>query len=372
MDNLKSLIPRQLTGDLRRGGWQMTGYVEGDTDAVEYGDNWVVEAKSGASFVDSQWREIFSGHILSDPETLEFSRYSSRIEVIAGTMNELLEGEALQAIGFTDQTTPSNDHQVNGLNFGEMIDHIIKRHCNAVYDATEMPDGVVTELDVDTTNSTALERFNVDKSDNIWRTLQQLGGGEQNGEFYNPFFDRRNKFYYQASPPFWTTPPVSKGTITKDHLRGTVKVKANAARPRDQIGQVSLTAYADYDTFYTATYPTNPARGKVLPPRKGIYANSQARANTLAQRLYDWLTRPYSLEIEIDPGLVLLGDDGRGLDLADKITLTYDGPVEDAISGAGVHLDFDAQDFFVYGAKVDFDPAGYMARAVLLLEMDPS
>jgi hypothetical protein len=372
MDRLKKLIPQSLEGDLRRGGWQLTGYVEGDTDAVAEGQNWVVRAKSGASFVDAEWREIFSGHILSEPESIEFSRYQSRIEVSAGTMNELLEGVNLQAIGFTNQATPANDHQINGLNFARMVEHILRRHCNAVYDDPTMPDGVVNSLTVDTTDSTTQGRFNVDKSDNLWRSLQDLGGGEEASEFYFPWFSRRNEFYYQAAPPFWTTPPVTKGIITKDHLRGAVKVVVNSARPRDKIGQVSLTAYANFDTFYNATYPANPGRGKILPPRKGIYANSQARADVLAQRLYDWLTRPYSLEIEVDPGLILLGDDGRGLDLGDKVTLTYNGPAEDTISGAGVHLNFAAQSFFIYGAKVDFDPAGHMAAGILLLEYDPT
>ncbi len=371
MNREVKLVPQKMTGDLRRGGWNLTGFVEGDTDAVSYGQNWVVRAKSGATFVDAAAREIFSGHVLSQPEVIEFDRYRSRIEVNAGTMNELLEGESLQAIAFTEQASPANDHQITGLTFGDMVDHIIRRHCNAVYHATTMPDGVITELDVDLA-STAQVRFNVEQSDNLWRSLQKLGGGESSGEFYIPFFNRRNKFYYQPAPAFWSVPPTSKGTITKQHLRGAVKVKVNNAQPKEKIGQVTITAYGDFDTFYTSSFPTNPGRGKILPPKKGIYANNQSRADTLATRLYQWLTRPYSIEIEVDPGLVLLGDDGFGLDLSDKVSFTYDGPAEDTTSGAGVHLNFAAEDFFVYGAKIDFDAQGKMAKALLLLEVDPT
>lgn len=369
---LPKLLPNKLTGDLRKGGWLMDGIIDGDTDAVSYGRNWRLMGKSGATFMDATWREIFNGHILVDPDEYEFDRFTSRIRIQAGTMNEFLEGESLQDIGFTSQASPANDHQIVTMNLGEIVDHIIRRHCNAVYNATTMPDGVVTELDIDTTNSTTLSRYNVYKSSNLWRSLQEIGGGDQSGEFYSCWFDRHNKFYYQPTPAFWTTPPTSKGNITKDHLRGQVRVKLNNNKPHDKIGQVQLTGYSSYDTFYNASWPANPARGKTLPPKDGIWTNSQARADTLAERLYKWLTRAYTVELEVDPGLILFGDDGDGLDLADKVTFDYNGPAEDSASGAGVHLNFSMQSFFVYGASIDFDAVGKMARGVLLLEQDPT
>lgn len=366
------LRPINLSGDLRRGGWLLEGELEGDTDAVSYGQNWQLRAKSGAgNSLDPEYRSIFDGHILSDPNEFEFNRLSSTIKIVAGTMNEFLEGEAVQAIGFSNNASPANDHQINGLDIASMVEHILRDHCNVVYNATTMPDGVVTSVNADTTNSTTMDRFNVDKSDNIWRTFQDLGGGDTGGEFYSVWFTRNNEFYYQPTPAFFVAPPTSKGTITKDHLIGTVKVKINNSLPRERIGQVELTAFGDYDTFYNAVYPTNPGRGKILPAKSGVWAQSQARANTLALQLYGWLTRTYTLQIEVDAGLVLFGDDGKGLDLGDKVTFTYDGPLEDTKSGAGVHLDIDS-DFFVYGADISFDVAGKAASAILLLEQDPS
>lgn len=366
------LIPLTLTGDLKRGGWTLTGRVGGDTDAVAYGENWRLMAKSGSDWYDADWREAFNGHVIASPDPLQFDRYASQAQINAGTMDALLSGEALQDIGFTSQATPANDHQITDMTLADIVEHILRRHCNAVYDATTMPDGVITETDIDTTNSVPLERYNVSKSANMWRSMQAIGGGETAGEFYRCWFDRHNKFYYQPAPAFWSSPPTSLGTLTKSHLRGSVRVKLNNNQPAQRIGQVAITAIKDFDTVFTATYPTNAEAGKILPPRDGIFANDQTKTNTLAERLYKWLTRDYTLQVEIDPGLLLFGDDGNGLDLANKIAITYDGPAEDTASGAGVHLNLSAEPFFVYGAQVTFDVAGRMARAVLTLEQDPT
>lgn len=366
------LIPLTLNGDLRRGGWTLAGRVEGDTDAVAYGANWRVVGKSGSDWYDHDWREAFNGHVIASPDNLQFDRYVSRADISAGTMDNLLAGESLQDIGFTSQATPANDHQITDMTLADIVEHILDAHCNAVYHATTMPDGVITEKEIDTTGSVPLERYNVSKSDNLWRSLQAIGGGEEAGEFYRCWFDRHNKFYYQPAPAFWTTPPTSKGTLTKSHLRGAVRVKLNNNQPGQRVGQVNITAIKNYNTVYIATYPASPAAGKILPSRDGIFANNQTKANTQAERLYKWLTRAYTLTVEVDPGLLLFGDDGDGLDLANKVAVTYGGPAEDAISGAGVHLDLDAEPFFVYGAQVTFDAAGRMARAALTLEQDPT
>jgi len=366
------LIPISLTGDLRRGGYTLTARIDGDTDAVSNGQNWQLMAKSGATFRDAEWREIFNGHLAAAPDNLQVSRYGSSAQGRAGTMQELMSGESLQDIGFTAQASPANDHQIVAMQMGDIEDHIIRRHCNVVYDATAMPDGVITSVDIDTTNSTQLTRYNVRKSTNLWRSLQQIGGGEDAGEFYRCWFDRSNTFHYQPAPVFWSTPPTSKGTLTKAHLKSLLRVKLNNNQPGARIGQVTITAIKDFSTVYTSTYPTNAADGKILPARDGVWAQSQARADTLAQRLFQWRTRSYTVTVEVDPGLVLFGDDGDGLDLADKVTLTYDGPTEDAATGHGFHINFSAQSFFVYGIQINFDKTGKAAKAILTLEQDPT
>ena len=75
---------------------------------------------------------------------------------------------------------------------------------------------------------------------------------------------------------------------------------------------------------------------------------------------------------QVDAGLVLFGDTGTGLDLGDRVLLTYAGPTEDLDTGQGVHLNLSAQSFFVYGININFNPDRRLATAQLTLEMDNS
>ena len=363
--------PKTLTGDLRQGGYKLSCTVEGDTDIVVSGQNIQLRGKSGADFLDNDFRTFFDGHATADPDSLQITRYNSAAQIPVGTMDALLAGESLQDIGFTEQASPANDHQITGLQLADIVEHIFKRHCNAFYHATTTPDGVITSTDIDTTNSVALERYNVSKSTNMWRSLQTIGGGERAGEFFLPFFDRKNKFYYQPFPAFWATKPTTKGTIDKNHLKDTIKVKRNSNSPGAKVGQVSLTAVKDFDTVNTASFPTNPAIGKILPTRDGIFAEDQTKTTTLATRLYQWLTRKYTVTIEVDPALILFGDDGNGLEIANMITLDYNGPAEDAISGAGLSLDL-SDDYFIFRIQINFDLDGKAAQGFLTLESDPT
>ena len=365
-----NLIPISLSGDLRRGGWLATARVAGDTDLTSRGQNWRIVAKSGAGSFDEEFREIFNGHVLSDPD-YRFDRYTSQATVQAGTIDALLAGERIQDIGFTDQAVPANDHQINGLDFAGMINHALQHHCNVIYDATGAagaPEGIVTETDIDTTNSTLIGRYNVSKNANMWRALQQIA----EGEFYNIWVDRRNKIHYQPRPMFEPSQPNSKGQLTTSHLRGPVVVKFWNSKPGQRVGQVNITTIKDTSTIYKSKYPTVPADGKILPSQDGFWAASQANSDTLAERLYRWLTRAYTLTVAVDPGLVLFGDDGDGLDLGDRLTVNYDGAGEDADTGSGVSLEAAAQSMYVYGINISFDVFGKVAKAILTLEYDNS
>jgi len=367
----KTHIPNTLTGDLRRGGYVLRGTLEGDTDAIIYGQNLQLRGRSGADFLDENPRVFFDAHVLAEPDNIQVRRYNTMAQLQTGTMDNLLAGESLQDIGFTEQASPTNAHQITGLQLADIVQHILERHSNVIFNATTTPDGVITDTDIDTAGSVALERYNVRQSSNIWRSIQNIGGGERTGEFYISFFDRKNKFFYQPFPPFFSVKPTSLGTIDKDHLRGTIKVRRVANKPGARVGQVNLTAVKDFDTVFTAAFPTDPGEGKILPPRDGIFAEDQTKTTTLATRLFQWLTRKFPLTIEVDPGLILFGDDGNGLDLANLITLDYNGPVEDAISGAGLDLDL-SDSYFIFKVQIKFDSAGKIAKGFLTLESDPT
>ena len=360
------LIPTRLSGDLRRGGWLLDGYVDGDIDLVSRGRNWRGEGKGLAGYIDSAWRGWFDGHILADSD-FTFGRYGSRATVQAGTADAFLRGESIQDISFAVAASPANSHEATSWKFANVVEHILQYHCNYIYDATGAagsPDGWITEMAIDTTDSTAFEVFIVNQSDNMWRVLQQIGGGDEGGgDFHWPWFDRNNKFWYQLAPPFRGL--TSRGTIDKSHLRGQVQVKRNNSQPGQRVGQVQLTAVKNPTTVYTAKYPASVSSGRIVKMDSGVWASSQTIANTRAQQLYEWLTRPYTVVIQVDPGLVLF----ETLDLSQKITLSYAGSVEDATTGHGMTLDLSG-DYFIYKMDVSFNPADRTATATIEMEAD--
>jgi hypothetical protein len=370
------LIPLTLNGALRRGGWQVSGQILGDTDLVARYDNWIIDGKSLADYVDPDWLIAFDGHISGHPD-FSFTRYNSQANILAGTADVFLSGEHIQDISFAARSSPANSHEATSWDFGEIVTHILQHHTNYIFDAAGTngsPDGWLTQTSIDTTNSYTFnpnEHFIVDASTNMWRTIQQIGGGEEGGgEFYRPYFDRNNKFYYQPAPPFQSL--TSKGTITKDHIRGTARVQFHNSQPTDRVGQVKISAVATSTTIYNSTYPTNPDNGKIIEKTSGIWAHSQARTDTLAERLFKWLTREWTIQIEVDPGLILFGEDGKGLDIGQKVALTYNGPAEDTATGAGVHLNLSAAACFIYGIDIRVDTGRKSATAVLTLEEDNS
>lgn len=378
MQSRPELLPISLSGDLRRGGYQLSCAVASDTDAVAAGRNVRGLGRSLSEFVDLARRQWMNGHVIAKPD-FSFDRFSSQGNFQVGTADNFLAGLDLQDLSFAVVASPSNAHEATSWSFSDIIEHILKHHCNVVYDPTGAagsPDGIVTVLDLDsdsTTFSTVGDRYIVGHSENLWGSLQTIAGGEEGGGvFHRVWFDRRNRFHFQPAPPFISPQPASQGTLTKEHLRGQVQVRFNNSQPGQRIGQVHIVAGINPNTIFKAKYPASPARGKVLKKRSGIWAEDQSRANLLAQRLYKWLTRQWTLTVEVDPGLILYGDTGRGLDLGDRLQITFNGPAEDAATGAGIHLNLSSQSVYVYGIQVNFDAPGKRATGSLTLEHDNS
>lgn len=372
------LLPLSLSGDLRRGGWQLTGEVRGDTDAVRAGLNVRGRGRSLSDYVDLTARQWINGHVIANPD-FSFDRYSSQANFQVATVDRHLAGLDLQDISFAVVASPSNPHEATSWTFSTIIQHILKKHCNAIFDPTSAngaPDGIITTLNFNSAStefSTVGDHFIVGHSENMWTTLQNIGGGEEGGgEFYRIWCDRRNTIHYQPAPPFISPQAAAKGTLTKEHIRGVVQVRFHNSQPGQRVGQVKLVAGINPSTIFKAKYPASPGRGKIVRKDSGVWAEDQTRANLLANRLYKWLTRSWTITLEVDPGLVLYGDNGRGVDLGDRLLITYAGPTEDADTGAGVHLNLSAQSVFVYGVNVAFDAAGGAAQAFLTLEHDNS
>lgn len=361
-------------GDLSRGGWIISGQTDGDTDSVSANLNLRLTGKSLADYIDSDWREAFNVHVIAPPD-FTFDRYSSRAAWQAGTVDNFLKVK-LQDISFASVASPSNSHEATAWNFGLVVTHILQHHCNAIYDPTGVagsPSGRVTVTDIDITNSTGFELFIVRGSNNLWGSLQQIGGGESGGEFYNIWCDRLGVIHYQPHPAFFSPKPGAKGTLTRAHLRGQVRVTYNNSKPGEKTSQVQLACFAYRTTTYNSKYPASASgEGEVFELKQGVWAPTQGRANLLAERLYKWRARPYRVQVDVDPGLVLYGDDGRGLDLADRLLVDYSGPAEDALTGAGVHVDFDNASFFIHTIDIRFNQERRQAVATLTLESDPN
>ncbi len=379
MERHLEIVPVSLSGDLRVGGWIMTAQVSGDTSAVVPGQYLEYRGRSLSGFVDPALRLAFNGYVLGQPD-FSFDRYSSQAQIQFATAHALLAGGSLQDLSFAVVASPANSHEATSWTFATMTEHILKYHTNFFYDATGAagsPDGIITTLDFDS-SSTLFNQvgdyFIVNQSSNLWSTLSSnLAGGEEGGiEFYRLYCDRRNILHRTPAPPFISPSPTAKGTLTKQHLRGSVQVRFHNNQPGQRIGQVQIVAGIRPSTIFNAQYPASPGEGKILKKQSGIWAQTQGRANTLAERLYRWLTRTWTITVSVDAGLVLFGDDGLGLDLGDRLLLTYNGPAEDGDTGAGVALNLSAQSVFIYGINVNFDPARRTATASLQLEHDNS
>jgi hypothetical protein len=354
----------------------MTAAIQGDTDAVAPGLYLQYRGRSLAGWVDPAARAAFAGYVLGQPD-FGYSRYSSELQLQFGTLDNLLSGGSLQDVSFAVAASPANSHEATSWRFSTIIEHILRAHTNFVFDADGSdgsPEGPLTTLDFDS-NSTLFNAngdfYIINTSTDLWGTLQNIGGGEEGGgEFYRLWFTRRNALRYQPAPPFINPTPTSRGTLTKNHLRGTIQVKYNNTAPGQRVGQVQIVAGIRPSTIFSSQYPASPGVGKIVQKKSGVWSQSQGRTDTLAQRLYRWLTRTYTLTVQVDAGLALFGADGRGLELGDRVAVTYNGPAEDSDTGAGVHLNLSSQSFYIYQIDINFDNERHMARASLVLEHD--
>lgn len=369
MQTLSNFIPQSIEGSLSDGGWVAKGKISADMDVVSFGDNLQIQALNmSGGIIDSDYATVFDGHCLSNPQNIAFDKYTSTADVLAGTANNLLKGY-LQDIGFTEQASPTNDHQMTDLSFAAIAEHIMERHCNAIYDATDTPDGIIKTTYVDDTNSVTTTIKNVRASNNLWGRVQQIGGGDESSEFYYSYMDRLNRWHYEKSPFFQLPTPTSRGTITSEHIWGTPVLVSRQSDVTNIIGQVDLRTKApDAATYYYSTYPATAGEGKIYQLHTGVFANSQAKSDDLAERLYKWLTREWTLKIQVDPNLILFGDDGYGLDIGQAVSVTYAGPAD--TGGNGVSVEFDEQKFYIYQASVQFDNDSHEGVGSLTLEVD--
>jgi len=348
------IIVDSINGNLIRGGSIARCRTEGDADVVQYGD--------AIRITDPDLQFVYiNGHVMADPD-IAFDGLNSTARFNVGTADAMLSGR-LQAIGFTEQATPANSHQIAPtMRFSSIVQHILESHTNLIYNATTMPDGPIIDADYDTGNDVAINRYNVYETNNLWSTLvNSLSGGETGGiQFYRPYFTRDNAFRYKATPHHRAASITSKGTFTKSTILGRVRVTQNSRK----FGQAQVSGVSNGDVIFDAVDPASPLDGAIWEIFQGVYTDSQARSDGQAEGLYKWLSRLYTVEIEVRPELLL----HEGLDIGDKVVIDYDGPAEDIITGHGMHIDFNNHEFIIYGYDVQFEPEFNSGRAFLTLE----
>ena len=351
---------RSVTGDANKGGWEAQLATFQDTDAIV---KWQTVALPFKFYSPTGWDEEermgLVGHAL--PLDFNFSLPFSTARFSIATSNRFLETATLQGIGFcnaaTAPCTPGvdcNDHQIANMRIGHLIEHIIEQHCNI--STTTNPEGWVDTSDIDTTNSTRVNRYNVHQTNNMWSALQNIA----RNEFYYIYFSRDNAVHYVPHPMFDAVPPVPVMEFTDAFCAGRPTVKLRAQK---KVSQVILKATDEDGTVWTSMYPASPAdegRPKELTRIRVGGGVAQARLDALAPRVYDWETRDYTVTWPA-PGWC-----GFFFELMDRVEVTYTGTAAN-----GVHIDWTHKKFWIH--KIHMTPGpGLTGLTTFTLEEEPT
>jgi hypothetical protein len=239
------------------------------------------------------------------------------------------------------------------MRLGHIVEHIVEEHCNISTDTN--PEGWVDTSDIDTTNSTRVNRYNFHATNNMWSALQNVG----RNEFYYLYFDKLNALHYIPHPMFGTLPnPVME--FTAAFCSGAPTVQINAAK---KVSQVTLKAVDEDGTVYTSKYPDTPAdegRPLELTRIRVGGAAPQARLDVLVRRVYDWETRDYTVEWPAP------GWSGFFFELLDRVEVSYTGT-----SANGVDIDWTQKKFWIH--RIQMGPGeGQTGLTRFTLEEEPT
>lgn len=201
-----TLIVQSLSGDASRGGWQATASFANDQEEAAYSRHVEIYNKSeGGGTWEDNYKISIDGNML--PQNVTFDRRQSQTSVIISTSDTFLANAGLQGIYFVDRThasAPYNPHQIENLNLGKIIKHIIEGHTNI---ADSIPGGWVDTAGIDTLHSTTVDVYTVRRSNSIWQTLDQVA---QN-EFYVRYFTKDDRLIYERHPQFKAALPDPTG-----------------------------------------------------------------------------------------------------------------------------------------------------------------
>lgn len=350
----------KISGDVEAGGWEASGRVLNDADALDFYQQVLAWFDLYAGGWSDAQRSAFSGHLL--PEAWKRTVQGSDAPWKAFTAQEFMKQGELQGIYFQDvASSPANRHQIIDMTFAAIVYEVLGGHCNLVladdataYDSTlwggsfttpTFDDGFLA-LNLDFTNSAAVDSYAF-KDGKFWSRLKEIA----TAEFYQLYVDKTNTLNYVPHPMFGASVPDIVLTLDDGLLLEPLTIER---RNTEAIGQMVLHGTTPGGTQITGTYPADPNPGPIMR-RGGYMLDSATDLDAIAQRMYLFETRGYTVTAEIGNGVGLL------LELLERVAITYSS-AQDGIS-------WSSKPFYVH--KIDVDVMdGFTAKTRLVLEQE--
>lgn len=351
----------KIEGSVQDGGWTATGAVFGDADRLDFYQQleaWF-DLYAGSGWEASP-RRAFRGHLL--PEAWQKTFLDSEAPFNAFTAQEFMKRGEIQGIYYKHvASSPANRHQIINMSFAKIVYEILGGHCNlmhsseaANYDSSLWSGSFTTTtgaegflyLDLDTTNSSAVDEYEV-KQGNYWSRLKEIA----DIEFFLVYVDKFNVLHYIPHPMFDASLPTPALTITSDLLLEPLTVERLNT---EQVGQVKLQGATPRGLQITGKYPAQPTAGPIVY-RTGYLATANTKMSAIAERMYRYENRGFTITASLSGAVGLL------LDLLDRVSVTY--------SSAADGISWSAKKFWVSEISVEV-LADFTARTRLTLDAE--
>jgi hypothetical protein len=303
----------RIEADVEDGGWKASGAVLGDADRL----NFYQQIDVWFDLYAEGWEEFprpgFIGHLL--PDTWEKTFQSSNTPWSAFTAQEFMKRGRVQGIYFRHvDSAPANQHQIVNMTYADIVTHLVGQtaqfgHCNLRRGV--WPEGIIS-LNADSANSSEIAEHEI-KEGGFWDALKQIA----EIDFYLLYVDKTNTLNFIPHPMFGTLPdPVL--TLDSSLLLEPLRI---TRRNEEAIGQMRLQGQTPAGLQISGKYPTDPEPGPIVT-RGGYMGTTNTLMNDIAERMYRFENRDYSIEAKCAGGMGLL------LDLLDRVSVTYSSSVD--------------------------------------------
>jgi len=336
-----------IVADVNDGGWRASGKIFNDADRLTFYQSIECWFDLYTDAWEATPRPAFIGHLL--PDQWEKTFQSSIAPFGAFTAQEFMKRGEIQGIYFTDQASPANEHQINGLTLAGIVSHIVGQsgengHCNLVRGV--WPEGIIT-LDLDTANSTAIDTYEI-KQGNFWQRLQEIA----KIDFYLLWMGKDNVLHFRPHPMSGSLPSVVFD-LDKNLMSEPLEIET---RNTENVGQILIDGTTPAGLQINGKYPTEPTAGPIVH-KSGYIATANTKMSDIAERMYKFDNRSHSVTTQIGNGIGLL------IDLMDRVSITYSSTTDG--------IAWSEKKFWVHQIKVDI-LQNFTAKTTLKLEAENS